>query len=104
MIYLPAFFILLIAVIILLVIFRKKGKENEEEETSLVERKKGPDIHIGPEFREKNQIETREGGHSVKVLLLYKHDDSTWTCPRCEMENKSSLRRCELCHSEREVG
>ena len=87
--------IIVVILIILTIFFVIKGTKrgNEIIDDSEPIRKIYNDSNLKP------TLDTKvEKGHEIKIVYKDKEDFFIWKCPNCEVENRSTNKKCYVCN------
>ena len=95
--------LLILAIVIIAVIIIKKNQDDAidsavEEIKEIKEIKDSIPKVLYSKNLEVKELETKKiGEHEIKRICLDKSDVFVWKCPNCEVENRSTNKRCYVC-------
>lgn len=87
---------IIVAILIILVIFFViKGKKKDDE---IIDNSEPvTKIYIDPNLKPTQNLQI-EQGHEIKNIYKDKVDSFIWKCPNCEVENRSTNKKCYVCN------
>lgn len=89
--------VILVIIIIAIIIIKRNQNDVTDNPKTEIEELASKVLYSNDLKKKELEIITKEK-HKIKKIYMDKEDSFIWKCPNCEVENRSTNKKCYVCN------